>query len=429
MVEPKVVIYPFGDRAYTSTLYYGADVRESLRTLKTGSVQCVVTSPPYWGLRSYLPEGSDLKGSEIGLESMPDEYVKSMTEVFREVRRVLREDGVLWLNLGDSYTSGSRRTTSRAPDSKDSKGGRENDTRPPTPSGLKPKDLVGIPWMVAFALRADGWYLRSDIIWAKGNPMPESVVDRPTRSHEYIFLLTKSREYFYDHVAVKEPVADATRKDMRIGRDAVRDYANAGESFGAGTSASRRMATNSVGGEGGLRNQRSVWAINPKPYKGAHFATMPTTLAELCIKAGSSEKGCCPACGAPWARVAEHEQVPDRPGRVQGREGDTLDEAHGKDGRAGNRRRVSSRTVGWEPTCNCPEHEPVPCVILDPFSGSGTTGYVSNRLGRNYVGTDLNTEYLPLAEARLLGMDPPEDDELTEDSGDTASIMDMFGGG
>ncbi len=297
----------------------------------------------------------------------------------------------------------------------------------PVPT-LKQKDISGIPWMVAFALRADGWYLRSDVIWSKGNPFPESVTDRPTRSHEYIFLLTKSREYFYDHVAVKEPVADATRKDMRIGRDAVRDYTNAGKSFGVGTSASRRMATNCVGGEGGLRNQRSVWTINPKPYKGAHFATMPTTLAELCIKAGSSEKGCCPTCGAPWARVAEHEQVPDRPGRVQGREGDTLHEAHGKDGRAGNRRRVSSRTVGWEPTCNCPEHEPVPCVILDPFSGSGTTGYVSNRLGRNYVGTDLNTEYLPLAEARLLGMDPPEDGELTEDSGVTASIMDMFGG-
>jgi len=349
--------------------------------------------------------------SEIGLEQTPEAYVAAMVEVFRDVRRVLRDDGVLWLNLGDSYTGGG------------------SNSRVPTPSGLKPKDISGIPWMVAFALRADGWYLRSDVIWSKGNPFPESVTDRPTRSHEYIFLLTKSREYFYDHVAVKEPVADATRKDMRIGRDAVRDYANAGKSFGVGTSASRRMATNCVGGEGGLRNQRSVWTINPKPYKGAHFATMPTTLAELCIKAGSSEKGCCPACGAPWARVAEHEQVPDRPGRVQGREGDTLDEAHGKDGRAGNRRRVSSRTVGWEPTCNCPEHEPVPCVILDPFSGSGTTGYVSNRLGRNYVGTDLNTEYLPLAEARLLGMDPPENGAPTEEDGDAASIMDMFGGG
>jgi len=358
--------------------------------------------------------------SEIGLEQTPEAYVAAMVEVFRDVRRVLRDDGVLWLNLGDSYTGGG------------------SNSRVPTPSGLKPKDLVGIPWMVAFALRADGWYLRSDIIWAKGNPMPESVVDRPTRSHEYIFLLTKSREYFYDHVAVKEPVSDATRKDMRIGRDAVRDYANAGKSFGAGTSASRRMATSSVGGEGGLRNQRSVWAINPKPYKGAHFATMPTTLAELCIKAGSSEKGCCPTCGAPWERGEE--TVRGAPGtRYRSMQPYDTSENYGTGGgnsglgefakkvREGSHYKA---TTGWSPTCDCPEHEPVPCVILDPFSGSGTTGYVANRLGRNYMGTDLNTGYLPLAEARLLGMDPPEDDDEPEmDPGDTASILDMFGGG
>lgn len=291
----------------------------------------------------------------------------------------------------------------------------------PVPT-LKQKDISGIPWMVAFALRADGWYLRSDVIWSKGNPFPESVTDRPTRSHEYIFLLTKNREYFYDHVAVKEPSTGQKGAAASFARN-TKDHTIPGQSV------PQHRLNRKHTGDTGFRNQRSVWTINPKPYKGAHFATMPTTLAELCIKAGSSEKGCCPTCGAPWARVAEHEQVPDRPGRVQGREGDTLHEAHGKDGRAGNRRRVSSRTVGWEPTCDCPEHEPIPCVVLDPFSGSGTTGYVSNRLGRNYVGTDLNTEYLPLAEARLLGMDPPEDEELTVDPDETASILDMFGGG
>lgn len=427
MVEPKVVTHPFGDQTYTSTLYYGADVRESLRTLKTGSVQCVVTSPPYWGLRSYLPEGSDLKGSEIGLESMPDEYVKSMTEVFREVRRVLRDDGVLWLNLGDSYTSGGR--DSRAPDSKDSKGGRENDTRPPTPSGLKPKDLVGIPWMVAFALRADGWYLRSDIIWSKGNPFPESVTDRPTRSHEYVFLLTKSREYFYDHVAVREPFTSA---DEHSKRKVVYSSHGNGE-----TSRGRGSGHNMLGSPENGRNRRTVWTINPKPYRGAHFATMPPALAELCIKAGSSEKGCCPTCGAPWERVEE--TVRGAPGtRYRSMQPYDTSENYGTGGgnsglgefakkvREGSHYKA---TTGWSPTCDCPEHEPVPCVTLDPFSGSGTTGYVSNRLGRNYVGTDLNTEYLPLAEARLLGMDPPENGAPTEEDGDAASIMDMFGGG
>jgi len=371
-----------------------------------GSVQCVVTSPPYWGLRSYLPESSELKVSELGLEQTPEAYVAAMVEVFRDVRRVLRDDGCVWLNLGDSFSSG-------------------------TTTGLKPKDLVGIPWMVAFALRADGWYLRSDIIWAKGNPMPESVMDRPTRSHEYIFLLTKSREYFYDHVAVKEPVSEATKSDPRIGTTRDRDFQNAVKSFGTGTSASRRMATNSVGGEGGLRNQRSVWTINPKPYKGAHFATMPTTLAELCIKAGSSEKGCCPTCGAPWERRVEtgESRMGERYARGEPKR-------HGLAGAAASSASnvgqftTPRRTLGWGPTCNCPEHEPVPCVVLDPFSGSGTTGYVANRLGRNYMGTDLNTGYLPLAEARLLGMDPPEDDDEPEmDPGETASILDMFGGG
>ena len=313
--------------------------------------------------RTSCPCGATRVDEQIGLEQSPDDYVASLVEVFRDVRRVLRDDGVLWLNLGDSYCStdkwgGGGNNPGKHTVAKD--GGVPSwasRQKKPQIDGIKPKDLVGIPWRVAFALQADGWYLRSDVIWSKGNSMPESVTDRPTRSHEYIFLLTKSREYFYDHVAVKEPVSDATRKDMRIGRDAVRDYAIAGKSFGVGTSASRRMATNCVGGEGGLRNQRSVWAINSKPYRGAHFATMPTALAEVCIKAGT-------------------------------RPGDT---------------------------------------VLDPFSGSGTTGYVANRLGRNYVGTDLNPDYLPLAESRLLGMDPPEDEEAVE-SGDVGlpSALELF---
>jgi len=261
------------------------DCLDGLRSLPDGCVQTCVTSPPYYGLRDYG------NAAQIGKEPTPREFVEALVAVFAEVRRVLSDDGTLWLNLGDSYAQAKGHGRWENDGSKGDEQGQKVTRRwadvGAEDLGLKPKDLVGIPWMVAFALRADGWYLRSDIIWAKGNPMPESVTDRPTRSHEYIFLLTKSREYFYDHVAVKEPVADATRKDMRIGRDAVRDYANAGKSFGAGTSASRRMATNCVGGEGGLRNQRSVWTINPKPYKGAHFATMPPELARRCILAGS----------------------------------------------------------------------------------------------------------------------------------------------
>ena len=252
--------------------------------------------------------------------------------------------------------------------------------------------------------------------------MPESITDRPTRAHEYLFLLTKSGDYFYDHVAVKEPVADRAQKS---GRPVVRDFVKAAESFGAGTSASRKYAGGGFYMEDGLRNRRSVWTFNSKPYRGAHFATMPPALADVCIKAGSSEKGCCPTCGAPWARVVErspgnvggpnHSYNPGRPDGMVLRGG-----------------RLSSGAVvseSWEPTCDCPEHEPVPCLILDPFSGSGTTGYVANRLGRNYVGTDLNPDYLPLAEARLRGEDPPEDEpeggaeEVVPDS-----VLALFGG-
>lgn len=361
MVDPKIISHPHGDRTFTSTLYYGADVRESLRTLPDQSVQCAVTSPPYWGLRSYLPEGSDLKGSEIGTESTPDEYVSAMVDVFREVRRVLRDDGVLWLNIGDSYVNrqfGWGRTDGRgwASVHKHTGDDRENGRRLEHPmqgsnamskaTGIKNKDLAGIPWMLAFALRADNWYLRSDVIWAKGSCMPESVTDRPTRSHEYVFLLTKSQTYFYDADAIKEPsITGDVRKPHGPGQ----------ASIGGRPASGHREDANVRTGDTASRNRRTVWTINPRPYKGAHFATMPPALAEVCVKAGS-------------------------------RAGDT---------------------------------------VLDPFSGSGTTGYVANRLGRHYVGTDLNPDYLPLAEARLMGMDPPESDDEATPEGE-ASILDLL---
>ena len=258
MVDPKIITHPHGDRTFTSALYYGADVRESLRRLQAGSVQCVVTSPPYWGLRSYLGDGDPLKGSEIGSEPTPEEYVNSMVDVFREVKRVLRDDGVLWLNLGDSYAV--YHGNSRVPDADapSNKPGYTENQRSSTVGigGLKAKDLVGIPWRVALALQADGWYLRSDVIWAKGSCMPESVTDRPTRSHEYVFLLTKNARYFYDADAVKEPLKDDTLKDLeRHGGERGKRERNVG-----GRNDGYTVARGTVGNAAG-RNRRTVWSL------------------------------------------------------------------------------------------------------------------------------------------------------------------------
>ena len=243
------------------------DCLDVLRGMEDDSVHCCVTSPPYYGLRDYGMDG------QIGLEPTPDEYVARMVAVFREVRRVLRDDGTCWVNLGDSYASGGRKT--RDEDSKLEQRGMQ--IRPADPSGIKPKDLLGIPWRVAFALQADGWYLRQDIIWAKPNPMPESVRDRCTKSHEYIFLLTKSARYFYDHEAVKEPslYPPGTRQNVEKGGF------NSKYSEGSG-----RKGDESFRAIREKRNRRSVWTVATRPYSGAHFAVFPPQLIEPCILAG-----------------------------------------------------------------------------------------------------------------------------------------------
>lgn len=255
------------------------DAIERLRELPDGIVQACITSPPYFGLRDYGVDG------QIGLEETPQEYVERLVAAFREVRRVLRGDGTLWLNLGDSYASqggahGGRNDNQRGVGARrvHAAGGGDQAARTP-PDGLKPKDLVGIPWRVAFALQADGWYLRSDIIWAKPNPMPESVRDRPTRSHEYVFLLSKNERYYYDHEAIKEP--------------AVSDHPS-GNGFKRPQSLSRRNADGTPRGKdeqwtdvGGKRNRRSVWHIPVRPFKGAHFAVFPEALVEPMVLAGS----------------------------------------------------------------------------------------------------------------------------------------------
>ena len=244
------------------------DCREELRELPDASVNCCVTSPPYFGLRDYGVAG------QMGLEPTPDEFVSALAGVFREVRRVLRDDGTVWLNLGDSYANGGR--ASRAPDAKNPHA-REMSFRPA--DGLKAKDLIGIPWRVAFALQADGWYLRQDIIWHKPNPMPESVKDRCTKAHEYLFLLSKAEKYYFDGEAIKEKSV--------IGVGALRNIGPKDKG-----PVSMRKDSDRVGiVNDGTRNKRSVWTITPKPFKGAHFATFPPDLIEPCILAGSPVGG------------------------------------------------------------------------------------------------------------------------------------------
>ena len=259
------------------TLMQG-DVRERLAEIPEKSVQTCITSPPYWGLRSYLPDGHEDKKVEMGIESTPEEYVQNMVEVFRGVWRVLRDDGTVWLNLGDSYNANYR---GGGPDSASSKQKSNYGTvdfmakRAPLKDGIKPKDLVGAPWMVAFALRADGWYLRSDIIWAKPNPMPESVTDRVTKSHEYLFLMTKKQKYFYDAEAIREPIKPTSGVNMRAPK--------CGADRPQGTKNQNQKTYEVVKGA----NRRSVWTVATQPYPEAHFATFPPKLIEPCILAGS----------------------------------------------------------------------------------------------------------------------------------------------
>ena len=310
------------------TIHVG-DCLEGLRELPAGAARTCVTSPPYFGLRCY--NGGD---AEIGKEPTPDDFVAALVAVFREVKRVLRDDGTLWLNLGDSYAGAGYSNHQNTGGTQRTDGGKQKHM---TGSGLKNKDLIGIPWRVAFALQADGWYLRQDIIWAKPNPMPESVRDRCTKSHEYIFLLSKSPRYFFDAEAILESFADdrngaSGAKSLPYSKGSGRnDTLSDGSRPGLGVSPIRSG-----------RNRRSVWTVSTKPFKGAHFATFPPDLILPCILAG------CP-----------------------------------KDG-----------------------------VVLDPFNGAGTTGLVSVQNNRNYIGIELNAEYLEMARARIEAASPSENNDF-----------------
>ena len=381
------------------------DAIEQLNLLPAESVHTCVTSPPYWGLRNYGVEG------QLGLEKTPEEYIAKMVQVFAGVKRVLRDDGTLFLNIGDSYWGGKGQSSQAWSTANTDRGviqgpqhqicgkgeTRPSDGKHPT---IKPKDLVGIPWMLAFALRADGWYLRSDIIWSKPNPMPESVTDRPTKSHEYLFLLAKSADYFFDQEAVKEPATHAGKVVKTKGNDGM----DAGYDGNRTRDGFRRGVT-----VGSHRNLRSVWTIATQPYKGSHFATFPEKLVEPCIKAGTSEKGVCGSCGAPWERMVKASRT------FQSGSGRSGRDPTGKNGgglQGGGETRdvrrgpvVSNETLGWKPTCSC-NSEVVPATVLDPFCGSGTTGAVSLRHGRNFIGIELNADYIKLAEKRIGAVDP-----------------------
>jgi DNA modification methylase len=359
------------------------DVLEQLHTLPDKSVQCCVTSPPYYGLRNYGVEG------QIGLEDTPEAFVEKIVEVFHEVKRVLRDDGTLWLNLGDSYAGSGRGPTGENGIGNQSQRQGFNGAPPSKMGGgLKPKDMIGIPWMVAVALRADGWYLRSDIIWSKPNPMPESVTDRPTKAHEYVFLLTKNARYFYDADAVREKGGDpiGTHRGGSLIKAAKGEI---GDPFVS--------CQNHSGGiesllSSGTRNRRTVWEIATQPTPDAHFATFPEALVEPCIKAGTSERGCCSKCGAPMERVSEKGETLNRTSENGQGNGEL-----NKSGRFGD---SQTKTTGWQPTCKC-NADTVPCVVLDPFGGSGTTAKVARDLKRDCILIELNPKYIGIAREKL----------------------------
>lgn len=324
----------------TNTVHHG-DCLTVLKTFPDEFIDCCVTSPPYWGLRDYGVSG------QLGLEKTPEEYVAKMVEVFREVKRVLKKEGTVWLNLGDSYNGSGKAGSNPEYQDRHTEFGKpsvhkERFGMPTDVEDLKPKDLVGIPWRVAFALQADGWYLRSDIIWHKPNPMPESVTDRPTKSHEYIFLLTKSSKYYFDQEAVKEEATGYDGRRDTLYKGGTKDMACTGQHQ---RWKRRKNDDTNYGGNGNgfkdhsgynklenpyVRNIRSVWTIPTSPYPEAHFATFPPKLIEPCILAGCPENG----------------------------------------------------------------------IVLDPFIGSGTVAQVATLHRRNWIGIELNPEYIKLADKR-----------------------------
>ena len=410
------------------------DALRELRSLPDSSIQMCMTSPPYWGLRAY-------KGDPgmIGLEPTFDEHLAALVEVFREVRRVLRDDGTLWLNYGDAYANDGKWGGSTGGKHAAGLHGETGIGRQKVTTGLKPKDLMMMPARVAMALQDDGWWVRSEIIWHKPNPMPESVTDRPTSAHEKLYLLSKAPRYFYDAEAVRVPQAESTLRQFAAGQD--RKMGD--KAISSDKSETRRFEGKQAILEGG-RNLRNVWSVPTHAYSAAHFATFPPKLCDRPIKAGTSERGACPDCGTPWERlVAKSGGTIGRdwsgdPGNTPGSEARISNPqrrggVHFADGKD-----YSTETTGWRPVCACydegyrrcfpepknarkraqraawdgrwkrvrarpapPEWGSAPCVVLDPFAGAGTVGLVADRLGRDAVLIEISPEYAEMARKRI----------------------------
>ena len=387
------------------------DCRDALRTLPDESVHCVVTSPPYWGLRDYGVDG------QLGMEPTLGEHIETMVAVFREVRRVMRPDATLWLNYGDCYATSPNGRSAAETKAAGNDDRTFRDKPFSTVGGVfKPKDLLMIPARLAIALQDDGWWVRSEIVWVKLNPMPESVRDRPTCAHEKVFLLTRSARYFYDADAVRIPSGDTLRIKNHSFRNRSTQYFNQDRNqpnsqktdkqrghsrrhagFNDRWDAMSRDEQQSNGA-----NLRNVWNIATHAFSEAHFATFPPALVEPCIKAGTSEKSCCTECGAPWLRERDR----DSGGSV----GESWHDHSDRMG-AGNTKNVCGNsykrgvTLGWQPSCDCAAGV-VPSTVLDPFGGSGTVGLVADRLGRDAILIELNPDYAEMARRRIQGDAP-----------------------
>ena len=423
------------------------DAVQLLQEMEEESIHCVITSPPYWGLRSY---GGD--PGMIGMEDTLEEHLENIVSVFREIKRVLRKDGTCWLNCGDAYAGswGGYKVNGKHTQRKRNveKWNRpiviDPNRRPPATRkgcGFKPKNLMLLPSRVAIALQEDGaadvkamgvikqaqirildiydrnppdrvmqvldemeaeyaeakgnsWWIRSEIVWSKPAPQPESAGDRPTQAHEKLFLLTKSPRYFYDQVAVRRPLAESSI--VRLNQDIENQHGS--DRQHEGTKNQKAVGTS----EGA--NLCNVWTIPKHAYKGAHFATFPPALVEPCIKAGTSDQGCCDVCGAPLVRKTDVKLVHAKDGKLKsysaGERAINADKRSRK--RSGHKHGGLNRhtTIGWEPTCDC-DGGNVSCTVLDPFGGSGTVGLVADRLQRDAVLIEINPDYALMAKNRI----------------------------
>lgn len=413
---------------------------DKLKQLPDNSVDCVITSPPYWGLRNYKTAPVTFKASNFslfgfkrafkkwtghyGLEPTPEMFVAHTVLIFNEVYRVLKPQGTLWLNFGDSYATGSKNRTEEQSVKKSTLGGGKETNKQSCQqqnkitSGLKNKDLAGIPWMVAFALRQAGWYLRQDIIWHKPNPMPESVTDRCTKAHEYIFLLSKSQKYYFDAEAIKSPgknpiddfrriasVTDTHKSFPDAGKNGLRkiniptgwdtDKGSHGNIHKNGRSEAKYQEKEFIGA-----SKRSVWTIATQAFPEAHFATYPEDLIVDMIKAGSSQYGCCLVCGLPFIRQTRSQLIATKKASFRTKPDER--DMKSKTDQGSNRVKDGhipglihkTETESWVQSCKCKNCITTPATILDPFAGAATTLLVAAKLGRNAIGIELNQTYI-----------------------------------